>query len=96
MRDRHAINVPYITGEPIAQAERRYAMTFQNGSRVLVTYHGQTVRASVFTASDNGLSLMLLLDGHLGMYEVLMPVVWLEDGYVDLLNAQPVNIQISN
>jgi hypothetical protein len=70
-------------------------MIFQHGNRVLVTYHGRTVQASVFAASANGLSLMLLLDGHLGMYRVLMPVVWVEDGYVDLLNAQPVNIQTS-
>ena len=47
----------------------------------------------MFTASDNGLSLMLLLDAHLGMYQLLMPVIWIEDGYVDLLNAQEVNIQ---
>ena len=68
-------------------------MTFQRGNRVLVTYQGRTVRAYVFTASDNGLSLMLLLDSHLGMYDLLMPVIWLEDGYTDLLNAQEVNIQ---
>ena len=68
-------------------------MTFQRGNRVLVTYQGRTVQACVFTASDNGLSLMLLLNSHLGVYELLMPVIWLEDGYVDLLNAQEVNIQ---
>lgn len=68
-------------------------MTFQRGNRVLVTYQGRTVQACVFIASDNGLSLMLLLDSHLGMYQLLMPVIWLEDGYVDLLNAEEVNIQ---
>lgn len=69
-------------------------MTFQRGNRVLVTYQGRTVQGCVFTASDNRLSLMLLLDSHLGIYEVLMPVLWLEHGYVDLLNAQEVNIQL--
>lgn len=68
-------------------------MTFQRGNRVLVTYQGRTVQAYVFTASDNGLSLMLLLDSRLAMYELLMPVIWLEGGYVDLLNAEEVNIQ---
>jgi hypothetical protein len=68
-------------------------MVFRSGNRVLVSYHGRTVQASVFTASDNGLSLMLLLDTHLGMYQLLMPVVWLEDRYVDLFNAQEVHIR---
>ena len=68
-------------------------MTFQRGNRVLATYDGRTVQAYIFTASDDGLSLMLLLDAHLGMYQLLMPVVWLEDGYVDLLNARKVIIQ---
>lgn len=71
-------------------------MTFQHGNRVLVTYHGRTVQASVFCASDNGLSLMLLLEGHLGQYQVLMPVIWIEDGYIDLLHAQLVNVQIQS
>jgi hypothetical protein len=75
------------------QAERRHVMTFQHGSRVLVTYHGRTVQASIFAASDSGLSLMLLLDSHLGMYQALMPLIWIEEGYVDLLSAQPVNIR---
>lgn len=70
-----------------------HVMTFQHGSRVLVTHHGRTVQASIFAASDSGLSLILLLDTHLGMYQVLMPLIWLEEGYVDLLNAQPVNIR---
>lgn len=70
-----------------------HVMTFQHGSRALVTYHGRTVQASIFAASDSGLSLILLLDSHLGMYQVLMPLIWLEEGYVDLLNAQPVNIR---
>ena len=69
-------------------------MTFQCGNRVLVTYQGRTVRACVFTASDNRLSLMLLLDSRVGMYEILMPVIWLDEGYVDLLNAQEVNMQL--
>ena len=68
-------------------------MTFQRGNRVLVTYQGRTIPACVLIASDNGLSLMLLLNSHLGIYELLMPVIWLEDGYVDLLNAQEVNIR---
>lgn len=68
-------------------------MTFQHGNRVLVTYHGRTVPASIFAASDSGLSLILLLENRLETYQALMPLIWLEEGYVDLLHAQPVNIR---
>ncbi len=68
-------------------------MTFQYGNRVLVTCHGKTVQASVFTASADGLSVLLLLDAFLGTYQLLMPVIWLEDKYMELVSAHEVVIR---
>lgn len=87
------INFTYYNRQGPSLCRNARNMTFQRGNRVLVTYRGRTVPACVFAASANGLSLMLLLDSHLGMYELLMPVIWLEGGYIDLLNAQEVNIR---
>ncbi|MBZ5523947.1 MAG: hypothetical protein LAP21_17055 [Acidobacteriia bacterium] len=67
-------------------------MTFKTGDRVLISFQGKTVSGEIFMASDSGLSLTLLFDGNLGVYERLMPVLWIEESYVDLMGALPVTI----
>jgi hypothetical protein len=67
-------------------------VTFNVGELVRITFHGKTVSGEVLLASDNGLSLALLLQAHLEGYSRLMPVLWLEDHFVDLLLAEPVTI----
>jgi hypothetical protein len=71
---------------------RNPPVTFNVGELVRITFHGKTVSGEVLLASDNGLSLALLLQGHLEGYSKLMPVLWLEDHFVDLLLAEPVTI----
>ena len=67
-------------------------MTFKTGDVVRITFHGKTVPGEIFMASANGLSLTLLFDDPLGKYTCLMPVLWMDDSYVDLLLADPVII----
>jgi hypothetical protein len=67
-------------------------VTFQGREAVRITFRGKTVSGEVLLASANGLSLMLVLDEYLGTYINLMPLLWIEDGYVDLLQAEPVTI----
>ena len=47
-------------------------------------------------ASENGLSITLLFEDYLEHYTYLMPVLWIEDRYVDLLLAEPVTISHLN
>ena len=68
-------------------------MTFKTGERVHITYNGQSVNGEILMASASGLSLTLTFDEYLGGYMQLMPVLWLDDHYVDLLLAEPVHIQ---
>jgi hypothetical protein len=67
-------------------------MTFKAGERVHITYNGQSVEGEILMASASGLSLTLTFDEYLGGYMQLMPVLWLDDQYVDLLLAEPVHI----
>lgn len=67
-------------------------MTFQQGDPILITFQGKTVSGQILLASASRLSLALMLDEYLGSYINLMPILWLEDGYVDLLQAEPVTI----
>jgi hypothetical protein len=68
-------------------------MTFEAGEQVHITYNGQSVDGEILMASASGLSLTLTFDEYLGGYMQLMPVLWLDDHYVDLLLAEPVHIQ---
>ena len=68
-------------------------MTFQTGELVRITYNGQSVDGEVVMASASGLSLTLTFDEYLGGYMRLMPVLWVNDQYVDLLLAEPVQIR---
>jgi hypothetical protein len=67
-------------------------VTFQRGEPVRISFQGKTVSGEVLLASASGLSLTLILDEYLGAYINLMPVLWIDDGYVDLLRAEPVTI----
>jgi len=67
-------------------------MTFQMGDRVRITFNDETVTGEVLLASANGLSLSLVLDEYLGGYVNLMPVLWLDNTFVDLLLGEPVSI----
>lgn len=68
------------------------ALTFTIGEPVRVTFRGKTVDGEVLLASADGLSVTLILGEHLGSYNHLMPVLWIEEGFVDLLRAEPVSI----
>lgn len=67
-------------------------VTFNPGEPVRITYGGKTVSGEILLASGCGLSLTLLLDEYLNDYVDLMPVLWIDDRYVDLLRAEPVTI----
>lgn len=67
-------------------------MTFSAGDLVRITFHGKTVSGEVLMTSGNGLSLTLMIDEQLNGYSGFMPVLWLEDTFVDLLLADPVTI----
>jgi hypothetical protein len=67
-------------------------VTFKTGEPVRITLHGKTVSGEILLASANGLSLTLIFDEYLGSYIHLMPVLWIDEGYVDLLRAEPVTI----
>jgi hypothetical protein len=67
-------------------------LTFRRGEAVRITFHDHTVDGEVLMASENGLSMTLLFDGSLGGYHKFMPVLWMEDSFVDLLLAHPVLI----
>ncbi len=68
-------------------------MTFKEGEQVQITYNGQSVNGEILMASASGLSLTLTFNEYLGGYMQLMPVLWLDDHYVDLLLAEPVHIE---
>jgi len=67
-------------------------LTFNLGEPVRIAFRGKTVRGEVLLASANGLSIALVLHEHLGSYTHFMPAVWIGDGFVDLLRAEPVTI----
>jgi hypothetical protein len=68
-------------------------MTFRAGDRVRITYNGESVEGEILMAAPGGLSLTLTFDQYLGGYTNLMPVLWLNSRYVDLLLAEPVEIK---
>ncbi|MBZ5521612.1 MAG: hypothetical protein LAP21_05075 [Acidobacteriia bacterium] len=68
-------------------------MNFTVGDRVRITYNGESVEGEIFMAAPDGLSLTLTFEEYLGGYMNLMPVMWLNNQYVDLLLAEPVEIR---
>lgn len=67
-------------------------MIFKIGEPVRITYKGKTLDGEIFLACSNGLSLTLTFNGQLDTYAGLMPLLWVDDGYIDLVNGQPVQI----
>ena len=43
-------------------------------------------------ASEDGLSLTLMFDEYPGGYQNFMPVLWIENCFLDLFSAEPVII----
>ena len=60
-------------------------LPLRRGDYVEVTFEGRTLPAMVTLASENGKSLMLMFDGMLGGYAGMMPVLWSQDHYEDLI-----------
>lgn len=67
-------------------------MIFNSGDRVCITYDGNTMDAEIFLACSIGLSLTVTFNGRLGNYTGLMPLLWVDDHYIDLIHARPVTI----
>jgi hypothetical protein len=84
------VRVAPSAGESISR--RSPLVTFNIGSFVRISFRGKTVAGEVLMASGNGLSLTLMFEDQLYVYSKLMPVVWLDDCFVDLLLAEPVTI----
>jgi hypothetical protein len=68
-------------------------MTFRLGERVRIVYNNESAEGEIFMIAPNGLSLTLTFDKYLGGYMKLMPVLWMNNQYVDLLLGEPVEIR---
>jgi hypothetical protein len=67
---------------------------FVDGRPVLITFDGRSISGEICLASTDELSLVLLFEDKLGPYEYLMPILWKEDGYVDLLRGSYVQLSV--
>lgn len=67
-------------------------MVFNTGDQVRITYDGQTLNGEIFLACSTGLSITVTFNGRLGSYSGLMPLLWMDDHYVDLVSGNPVTI----
>jgi len=67
-------------------------MIFQTGDPVRITYKGKTLDGEVFLACSTGLTVTLTFNGWLESYAGLMPVLWVDDGYIDLVHGETVGI----
>jgi hypothetical protein len=67
-------------------------MVFKVGDRVRITYEENTLDAEIFLACTSGLSITVTFNGRLGNYTGLMPLMWIEDHYVDLVNGRQVKL----
>lgn len=67
-------------------------MIFKIGERVRITYKEKTLDGEIFLACSSGLSVTLTFNGFLESYAGLMPTLWVDDQYIDLLHGQPVQI----
>lgn len=67
-------------------------MVFKTGDSVRITYNGNTVDGEIFLACSTGLSITVTFNGCLDSYTGLMPLMWVDDHYVDLMNGRPVTI----
>jgi hypothetical protein len=64
-----------------------------NGPAVLITLAGSSVPGEVCFASDDGSSLLLRFEGKLGEYESVMAILWIDDGYRDLIGGSYVGVR---
>jgi len=67
-------------------------MTFKMGDQVRITYQGKSIDGEVFLSCSTGLSVTLTFNGWLESYAGLMPVMWVDDGYIDLVYGHRVGI----
>jgi hypothetical protein len=67
-------------------------MLFKSGDRVRITFDGKTAEGEIFLACSSGLSITVSFNGRLGNYTGLMPLMWVEDHFVDLVQGQAVTI----
>lgn len=67
-------------------------MVFKNGERVRITYEDTTIEGEIFLACATGLSITVTFNGRLGNYTGLMPLMWIDDRYVDMVNGRQVNV----
>ena len=67
-------------------------MIFKIGERVRITYKETTLDGEIFLACSTGLSVTLTFNGFLESYAGLMPTLWVNDQYIDLLHGQPLKI----
>lgn len=65
---------------------------FARGAFVHVTFAQRTITAMVTLASDKGHSLILMFEGILGGYVGMMPVLWQDGAYRDLVQHDVVVI----
>jgi hypothetical protein len=63
------------------------------GPLVNITFRGQIVEAEVYLSADTGLSKIFLLHVPLREYQLLLPVVWVDGEFVDMLHGEKVTIE---
>lgn len=68
-------------------------LPLKQGDRIEITCDGKIVTGIVIFGSDNGQSLMIgfdaMLRGHVGM----MPVLWSNDHWIDIVTGQELEIR---
>jgi hypothetical protein len=62
------------------------------GPLLRVSFRGQTVEAQTYLSADSGLSKIFFLHVGLREYPLLLPVVWIDSEFVDVLHGEPVTI----
>lgn len=60
------------------------------GEFVWVTYKAKTMRAMCTLCSPNGVSAIIMFDGMLGAYVGMMPILFTDDRYIDLIEHEPL------
>lgn len=66
----------------------------RRGHFVNVTLDGRTVPAMVVVASGNAHSIAVMFDALLGGYAGMMPVLWVDDHYEDLVERRRIEVRL--
>jgi hypothetical protein len=66
---------------------------YRTGERVVIAFEGRTVSGEVLFASSNGVSLALSFEAILGGYAGMMPVLWYDGEFRDLIKGEAVGIE---